>query len=49
MVPVTNAVFVPNNTIVSHGFFSWAALYLAAVLFFVSNFITRKRISRGWL
>jgi tetratricopeptide (TPR) repeat protein len=49
MVPVTNSLFVPNNTLASHGFFNWAALYLAAVLFLVSNYITRKRISRGWL
>jgi tetratricopeptide (TPR) repeat protein len=49
IVPVTNSIFVPNNSLVSHDFFNWAALYLAAVLFLVSNYITRKRISRGWL
>jgi tetratricopeptide (TPR) repeat protein len=49
IVPGMNSIFVPNNTLVSHGFFSGAAIYLAVVLFLVSNFITRKRISRGWL
>jgi tetratricopeptide (TPR) repeat protein len=49
IVPVTNSMFVPNNTLVSHGFFNWAAIYLAAVLYFISNFITRQRISKGWL
>ncbi len=49
IVPVTNGIFVPNNAFASHGFFSWAALYFAAVLYFVSNVMTRRRISRGWL
>jgi tetratricopeptide (TPR) repeat protein len=49
IVPGMNSIFVPNNTLVSHGFFSCAAIYLAVVLFFVANYITRKRISRGWL
>jgi tetratricopeptide (TPR) repeat protein len=49
IVPVMNSIFVPNNTLVSHSFFSWAAVYFAAVLYFISNFITRQRISRGWL
>jgi tetratricopeptide (TPR) repeat protein len=49
VVPVTDSIFVPNNALVSHGFFSWAALYLAVVVYFVSNVITRQRISRGWL
>jgi tetratricopeptide (TPR) repeat protein len=48
-VPAMNSIFVPNNTLVSHGFFSCAAIYLAVVLFFVANYVTRKRISRGWL
>jgi tetratricopeptide (TPR) repeat protein len=49
IVPGMNSIFVPNNTLVSHGFFSCAAIYLAVILFFVANYITRKRISRGWL
>jgi tetratricopeptide (TPR) repeat protein len=49
IVPGMNSIFAPNNTLVSHGFFSCAAIYLAVILFFVANYITRKRISRGWL
>lgn len=48
LLPVTNRVCVPDSNLVSHGFFSWSALFGAAVIFIVSNIITRKRLVRGW-
>ncbi len=49
IVPLTNTVFAPHGSPASHSFFNWASIYFAAVIYLVSNFITRQRITRGWL
>jgi tetratricopeptide (TPR) repeat protein len=48
-IPATNSFFLPDTSLASHVFFNWAALYFAAVIYFISNFITRQRIALGWL
>lgn len=46
--PLTESVFSPGDLSGFH-FFSWLAVVMAAGLWVVSQFITRERISRGWL
>lgn len=48
-IPLTNSLFSPGSMVFNHGFFSWSAIFIAVLLYAVSNFITRKRISKGWL
>lgn len=47
-VPLTQYVFSPGDPAGYH-FFSWLAVFLAAGLWAAAQFITRERISRGWL
>ncbi|MBI5641270.1 MAG: hypothetical protein HZA17_12680 [Nitrospirae bacterium] len=49
LVPVTNLFFSMRSSLVSHSFFNWAALFMAIMLYFATNLITRQRISKGWL
>jgi tetratricopeptide (TPR) repeat protein len=49
LIPFTNSIFTPNSLVLSHGFFKWAAILIAIALYTASNFITRQRISKGWL
>ncbi len=48
-LPMTNAFLSPGSTAFSHGFFSWLAAGIAVLWYTVSNFITRKRLAKGWL
>ena len=46
--PLTEFIFSPGDLSGYH-FFSWLAVVMAAGLWGVAQFITRERISRGWL
>jgi len=48
-IPMANAVLAPNGVVLRQGFFSWAALLLAAGVYVISNIISRRRIATGWL
>ncbi len=47
--PFTNSIFTGDSLLLSHGFIEWTAILIALVLYYVSNVITRLRISKGWL
>lgn len=49
ILPFTNQVFTGGGIFFSHSFFTWAAIFLAALIYIISNIITRQRIIRGWL
>jgi len=49
LIPVTNSIFVTDSSLLSHGFFKWAAVFIAVLLYIASNIITRRRIAKGWL
>lgn len=48
-IPLTNMLFSTGSMVFKHSFLSWAAICIAALLYAVSNVITRRRIARGWL
>jgi len=48
-IPFINITFVPDSPWVSHNFLKLPALLAAALVYISSNFITRRRIARGWL
>ncbi|OGW26212.1 MAG: hypothetical protein A2X59_01870 [Nitrospirae bacterium GWC2_42_7] len=49
IAPFMISIIVTDNMLLSHEFFKWAAITLAVVLYLIINFITRQRISKGWL
>ncbi len=48
-IPITNLVFVPETSNFSHIWLNWGSLFLMAVVYLVSNFITKRRLVKGWL
>lgn len=48
-LPYVNFVFSGGGVLFAHRFFTWAALFLAAGVYILSNIITRRRIAKGWL
>ena len=48
-IPVTNTVFAGAGLLFAHSFFTWAAIFFAAVIYIISNIITIQRIKKGWL
>ncbi len=49
LIPLTNSIFITDSSLLSHGFFKWTAVFIAVLLYIVSNMITRQRIAKGWL
>jgi tetratricopeptide (TPR) repeat protein len=49
ILPFTNQVFAGGGIFFSHSFFSWTAIFFAALIYIISNIITRQRIVKGWL
>jgi tetratricopeptide (TPR) repeat protein len=47
-LPVTNAFCAGGGILYPHGFFSWMSFFFAAVIYLVTNILTRRRISKGW-
>jgi len=48
-IPLTDMVFVPETSYFSHTWLSLGSLLLMAVVYLISNVITRRRLSKGWL
>ena len=48
-IPVTNTILAGAGLLFAHSFFTWAAIFFAAVIYIISNIITRQRIKKGWL
>ncbi|MFZ2197942.1 MAG: hypothetical protein WAV13_09435, partial [Thermodesulfovibrionales bacterium] len=48
-VPVANTMLAGAGLLYAHSFFTWAAVFFAAVIYIISNIITIKRIKKGWL
>lgn len=48
-IPLTDMVFVPETSYFSHTWLSLGSLLLMAVIYLISNVITRRRLSKGWL
>lgn len=48
-IPVTNSIFVMETSYFSHLWLNVSAVLLMAVVFFVSNIITQRRLAKGWL
>jgi tetratricopeptide (TPR) repeat protein len=48
-LPVANVVLSGGGLLSGHRFFTWAAGFLAAGVYIISNIITRQRIAKGWL
>jgi tetratricopeptide (TPR) repeat protein len=49
LLPVTNRIFSGGGFLYAQGFFSWASIFFAALIYIISNIITRQRIIKGWL
>ncbi len=49
LVPVTNTMLAGAGLSFAHSFFTWAAIFFAAVIYIISNIITMQRIKKGWL
>ena len=45
----TNRIFTGGGTFFSHSFFTWAAVFFAALIYIFSIIITIQRIVKGWL
>ena len=48
-VPVTNTIFAGAGLLFAHSFFTWAAIFFAALIYIIANIITIQRIKKGWL
>ena len=48
-LPFTNTIFAREGLLFAHTFITWTAIFFAAVLYSISNIITRQRIAKGWL
>jgi tetratricopeptide (TPR) repeat protein len=48
-IPIMNSLFVIEMYDFSHLWLNLSSLFLMATVYFVSNTITRRRLSRGWL
>jgi tetratricopeptide (TPR) repeat protein len=48
-LPFTNTIFAREGLLFAHSFFTWAAIFFAALIYIISNIITRQRIAKGWL
>lgn len=46
---IINYLFIKENPYYSHTLISWISVLLLIIVYFISNIITRRRISRGWL
>lgn len=49
LILVTNSIFVVETSDFSHIWLNWFSLFLMAVLYILSNIITRRRLAKGWL
>ncbi|MDH4230900.1 MAG: hypothetical protein OEW04_02595, partial [Nitrospirota bacterium] len=49
LLPFSNSVLSGGGVLRAHDFFTWAALFLAAGVYIISNILTRRRIAKGWL
>lgn len=49
VIPFAPSVFITESTVFSHTLLKIVSLFFAAIIYVVSNFITRERLSRGWL
>jgi hypothetical protein len=48
-LPFTNTICAGAGLFFAHRFFTWAAIFIAAVIYIISNILTRLRITKGWL
>ena len=48
-IPVTNTMLAGAGLLFAHSFFTWAAIFFAAVIYIISNILTMERIKKGWL
>jgi len=48
-LPVTNTICAGAGLFFAHRFFTWAAIFIVAVIYIISNILTRQRITKGWL
>jgi tetratricopeptide (TPR) repeat protein len=48
-IPVTNTILAGAGLLFAHSFFTWAAIFFAALIYIISNIITIQRIKKGWL
>jgi hypothetical protein len=48
-IPITNLIFAPETSYFSHNWLSWGSFLLMAIVYFMSNIITRRRLAKGWL
>ncbi len=48
-IPIMNSLFVMDMSDFSHLWLNLSALFLTVVTYIVSNMITRRRLSKGWL
>jgi tetratricopeptide (TPR) repeat protein len=48
-IPLTTSIFIPEMSSFSHFWLGWSALFFMAIVYFISNAITRRRLARGWL
>jgi tetratricopeptide (TPR) repeat protein len=49
LIIITNSIFVVETSSFSHIWLNWCSLFLMAVLYLLSNIITRRRLAKGWL
>ena len=49
VVPFAPSVFITESTVFSHTLLKIVSFFFAAIIYVISNFITRERLSRGWL
>jgi tetratricopeptide (TPR) repeat protein len=49
LILITNSIFVIETSNFSHIWLNWCSLFLMAVVYLLSNIITRRRLAKGWL
>ncbi|MEW6418207.1 MAG: tetratricopeptide repeat protein [Nitrospirota bacterium] len=49
LILITNSIFVIETSNFLHIWLNWCSLFLMAVVYLLSNIITRRRLAKGWL
>jgi pentatricopeptide repeat protein len=48
-IPIMNSLFVMEMSNLSHLWLNLSSLFLMAVIYIISNIVTRRRLAKGWL
>ncbi len=47
--PLVNSVFGPTGGVMADTYLSWSSIPLLVIVYVISNLVTRRRITKGWL